>query len=93
MTTLRARSNGRMMNASSGINDEDVDNDDDQFDDDYDEDEDYENDEDEENDDENQTENENDNEMIVAIGRSIEKVEAKDEEDNIVIITKTKKNQ
>ena len=53
MTTLRARSNGRMMNASSDINDEDVDNDDDQFDDDQfddDEDDNYENDNDEEHD-------------------------------------------
>ena len=75
-----------MMNASSDINDEDVKDDDDQFDDDYDEDEDYANDEDVEN----QNENEKDNKMIVAIGRSVEKVEEKDEEDNIY---KNEKNQ
>ena len=68
-------------------------NDDDQFDDDlYDEDDNYENDNDEENDNDNENQNENDKEMIIAIGRSIEKVE-RDEEDNIVIITKTKKNE
>ena len=86
-----------MMNASSGINHEDVDNDDNQFDDDQfddDEDDNYENDNDEEHDNDNESQNENDKEMIIAIGRSIEKVEKeKDEgeEDNIVIITKTKK--